>query len=249
MKPVSNLTLFSALTFLVFTSCHQPLYVQQHTDRNYAIDTTLSTDSNLVKMLQPYKTGVDTQMLVVIGRTDIPLTKAQPECTIGNFMADAQMVAAQKLDKKVVGSVINYGGIRLAYIAPGSITRGEMYELMPFDNMLTIVEVPGKVLRQFCSHMAKYKGWPVSGIHYTIRDKEATDITVDGDPLNDQLVYKIAMSDYIARGGDNCDFLSPLKKRYTSVFVRDAMIEYVQALSQENKPLHPEIESRIRYAE
>lgn len=249
MKPVNRLTFFSALILLVLFSCHQPLYVQQHIDTNYTIESSLSADSNLVKMLQPYKTGVDTQMLVVIGRTDIPLTKAQPECTLGNFMADAQMVAAKKIDPKVVASVMNYGGIRLPYIAPGAITRGKIYELMPFDNMLTIVEVPGKVLRQFCSHMAKYRGWPVTGIRYTIKNKDATDIFVNGEPLNDQLVYKVAMSDYIVRGGDNCDFLFPLKRRYTSIFVRDALIEYVQALNHENKPLHPEIESRIQYAE
>lgn len=249
MKPVNRFPFFSALILLVLASCHQPLYVQQHTDTNYAIDTSLAVDSGLVKMLQPYKTGVDTQMLVVIGKTDMPLTKAQPECTLGNFMADAQMVAAKKIDPKVVASVINYGGIRLSYIAPGDITRGKIYELMPFDNILAIVEVPGKVLRQFCSHMARYRGWPVTGIRYTIKDRDATDIFVNGEPLNDQLVYKVAMSDYIVRGGDNCDFLSFLKRKYTSVFVRDALIEYVQVLNHQNKPLHPEIESRIQYAE
>ena len=52
-------------------------------------------------MLRPYKVGVDTQMQVVIGYTDIPLTKAQPECALGNFMADAQMAAAKKLDNNL----------------------------------------------------------------------------------------------------------------------------------------------------
>src|SRR5690606_11149141 len=107
---------------------------------------------------------------VVIGRTDIPLTKAQPESTLGNFVADAQMIVAKKLDNKVVASVVNYGGIRLNYIAPGELTKGKIFELMPFDNMLTIVEVPGEVLKQFCNHMAKYRGWPVSGITYTIKE-------------------------------------------------------------------------------
>jgi hypothetical protein len=32
-----------------------------------------------------------------------------------------------------------------------------MYEMMPFDNMLTIVEIPGTVLQQFCDMMAAAK--------------------------------------------------------------------------------------------
>jgi 2',3'-cyclic-nucleotide 2'-phosphodiesterase (5'-nucleotidase family) len=55
-------------------------------------------------------------MQVVIGTHDMPLTKAQPESTLGNFMTDAVLLAAQKIDPKVVAAVVNYGGIRLSYI-------------------------------------------------------------------------------------------------------------------------------------
>jgi len=209
----------------------------------------MPADSNMLAMLYPYKRGVDTQMYVTIGHTDVPLTKAQPECTLGNFMADAQMVAAKKIDEKVACSIMNYGGIRSPYIAPGVITKGKMYELMPFDNMLTIVEVPGDVLKQFCDHMAKYKGWPVSGLTFIIKGKSAIDVMINNAPLNDHLMYKVALSDYIAKGGDNCDFLIPLKKRYTSIFIRDAMIDYVAQLEQQNKQLHPVLEKRVQYAE
>lgn len=245
-----NRTLFIALlAALALSACHKPFYIQQRSSSNYSIDTTLAQDTNILAMLRPYKTGVDTQMLVVIGHTEQPLTKAQPECTLGNFMADAQFVAGRQLDPKVVASVVNYGGIRLPYLAPGNLTRGDMYELMPFDNMLAIVEIPGAVLQTFCDHMAAYRGWPVSGITYVIKDKKATDVKINGTPVNEHIVYKIVMSDYIARGGDNCDFLSGLHKRYTNIFLRDAMIAYVQQLEKENKPLHPLLEKRVQYAE
>jgi 2',3'-cyclic-nucleotide 2'-phosphodiesterase (5'-nucleotidase family) len=145
--------------------------------------------------------------------------------------------------------VLNYGGIRLTYINPGPITRGKMYELMPFDNMLSIVEVPGDVLKQFCNTMAAYKGWPVSGLQFTIKNKKAENILLNGEPVNDNVVYKIATNDYVARGGDNCSFMVPLKKRYTTIFLRDILIDYVAALNKENKPLHPVIQNRIQDAE
>jgi hypothetical protein len=74
-------------------------------------------------------------------------------------------------------------------------------------------------------------------------------VHIGGEPLSLVTVYKVALSDYNARGGDNCDFLRPLKKRSTTVFLRDAMIEYIAGLEAEGKPLHPLLQKRISYAE
>lgn len=241
---------FTLCLTVFICACHKPFYIQSYQQQNYHIvAASTPQDSGILTLIEPYKRGVDTQMTVVIGHSDIPLSKAQPECTLGNFIADAQLATAKKIDPKVEVSIMNYGGIRLPYIAPGSITKGKLYELMPFDNMITIVEIPGEILKQFCNKMAAGRGWPVSGISYVIKDKHAVDIMVSGKPLNDNIIYKLVISDYIAKGGDNCDFLAPLKKRFTTIFVRDAMIEYVMRLEQEGKPLHPTIENRISYAE
>ncbi len=241
--------LFIAYILFSVTACQKQLYVQDRKTEVYTIHSTLQNDSSILSFLKPYKSGVDTQMQVVIGRTDMMLTKAQPESSLGNFMADAQLYGARKIDSKVDFSVMNYGGIRLSYIAPGDITRGKMYELMPFDNMLTIIEIPGKNVKEFCDFMAKAKGWPVSGLQFIIKERKAENILVNGKELNENLVYKMAISDYIAKGGDNAEFLSPLRKKYTSVFIRDCMIDYVQNLQAQNKPLHPELENRVSYAE
>lgn len=247
-KIATQFTVFVCL--LLLGACSQRLYPhQQPLVQPYIIEQGSPVDSNMVRMLGPYKRGVDTQMQVVLGHTDIPLTKAQPESTLGNFIADAQLMAARIIDPKVDASISNYGGIRLPYIDAGLLTRGKMFELMPFDNMLTILEIPGSTLKQFCDHIAQSRGWPVSGITFTIKDKHAINILVNGTPLNEHLYYKIATSDYVAKGGDNCDFLSDTKKRYTSIFIRDAMIAYLTRLEQAGKPLHPLIENRITYAE
>ncbi len=246
-RPFSSLLLFIPLA--LFVSCQKHYYLKSHSAELYTIADTARKSQPLVTMLQYYKIGVDTVMQEVIGTTDIPLTKAQPECLLGNFITDAQLKAAKKLDPKVVGSVCNYGGIRQSFIAPGNITRGKMYELMPFDNMVTIVEISGANLKKLCDLMAKSRGWPVSGISFKIKNKEATDILLDGKPVNDHIYYKVVMSDYIAKGGDNCDFLMSSSKKFTSIFIRDAMIDYVKELQAQGKPLHPEIENRVSYDE
>lgn len=206
-------------------------------------------DSAMSALLLPYKIGVDTQMNVIVGHSDVPLTKSQPESTMGNFVADAQLSAAQNIDPKVAFAVANYGGLRIPYLAPGAITKGNIYELMPFDNFLTIVEIPGRTVQEFCDHMAARKGWPVSGITYIIEGDKAMDIKINGEPLNESASYKAAINDYMAEGGDNCAMLRPLRRKKTGVFIRDALFQYLAALEKAGLTLHPSLQNRITYAE
>lgn len=241
---------FPVALLLLLASCSvSRKQVSNYRTSYTVIDTTLVKDNRLEQMLQPYKQRMDTAMNVVIGYSEVPLSKAQPESTLGNFMADAQLAFAKRSDPATQVAVMNYGGIRLPYISPGPLTKGKIYELMPFDNKLTIVEIPGKVLRQFCDHMAAYGGWPVAGISFRIKDKKAQDIQIGKEPLNDQLVYHTAVSDYIANGGDNCDFLGDCKKTYFNVFVRDMLIDYLAELNSKGQKLNVKIEKRVSYAE
>lgn len=235
---------------LGFTACKtQQKYVDSYQTSFTVIDSTLPKNSKVENMLEPYRVKMHEAMDQVIGYSEVPMSKAQPECTMGNFMADAQLDIARKTEPGTQVSIMNYGGIRIPYVSPGAITKGKIYEMMPFDNKLTLVEVPGKVLHQMCDQMAAYGGWPVSGISFRIKDKKAVDILVAGKPVNDQLVYLTAMSDYIANGGDNCDFLMACKKRYLNIFVRDMLIEYVTGLQVKGEKLNPKLEKRISYAE
>jgi 2',3'-cyclic-nucleotide 2'-phosphodiesterase (5'-nucleotidase family) len=233
-----------------FTACKtQQKYVDSYQTSFTVIDSTLQKNSKVEIMLEPYRVKMHEAMDQVIGYSEVPMSKAQPECTMGNFMADAQLDIARKTEPGTQISVMNYGGIRIPYVSPGAITKGKIYEMMPFDNKLTIVELPGKVLHQMCDQIAAYGGWPVSGISFEIKDKKAVHILVSGKPVNDQLIYLTAMSDYIANGGDNCDFLMDCKKRYLNIFVRDMLIEYVTGLQAKGEKLNPKLEKRISYAE
>ncbi len=191
----------------------------------------------------------DTGGNVVIAHTDIPLTKAQPESTLGNFVADAMLLAARREDEEVTAAICNYGALRLSYLPPGAITTGRLKELMPFRNRLAIVELPGSVLQELCDLIAARKGWPVSGISFVIKEKKASGISIAGAPLVPALVYKIAMSDYLARGGDQCGMLPALRKRVTSVTILDALAIYLAELEAAGRPLHPVLQKRLRYAD
>lgn len=233
-------TIFSLLVLICFAASNG--YSQQAAKE-------VAADTGLRNMLQPYKQKLDAEMNEVIGKADTTLTRQQPECTLGNFMADAILMSARSSDPLIRLSVCNYGGIRLPYLSAGPIELRKMYELMPFDNTIVILEIPGTMMKQFCDHMAAAKGWPVSGLSYTIKDGKAVNLLIDEKPLNENAVYKVALSDYIANGGDNCSFLKECKQKNTNVLVRDALISYIKRMTNRNMTVHPKLENRVSYAE
>ncbi len=244
------LKLLSVLFILSFAGCSTPMKsVSSYQSGLYTIDSALDKDTAMQKMLTAYREQEQKAMEQIVGYTKIPLSKAQPECTLGNLVADAQLIAAQRLDSTVRVSVCNYGGIRIPYISPGVITRGIIYQIMPFDNKLLVVEIPGKIMRQFCDHIAAWGGWPVSGITFQIKDKKAAHILIDGKPVQDQLIYKTVISDYIANGGDNCHFLRDCKRRVYNIFIRDTIMEYIEDLNQHNRQVNISLQNRITYAD
>lgn len=229
--------------------CHKHYYPVTYASKTYAIDTACIADSAYIKMLQPYRQQMEQQMQVVIGFTDTLLTKGRPEGALGNFTADAMLKAAKRVNPSAEIAVANSGGIRISQVVPGSITLGKVYEWMPYDNALVIVSIPGKILQQFCNHMAMNGGWPVSGLSYKIKAKQAIDIEVGGQSLREEQVYILATNDYLLYGGDNCSFLTPLKSETTNRFIRDILIDEIKTLAKQNKPVHAYIEKRVSYAE
>lgn len=216
-----------------------------HENVSYNYPVVESAEPNaLDSFLIPYKKGSDSIMQLQIGTTTVPLSKSQPESTMGNFVVDAQLLFAQKKDKSVVASIMNYGGIRLPYLAPGPLTVGNMFEIMPFDNSLVIAEVPGTVVKELCSLMVAKKGWPQAGFTIVAHaDNTVKSILINGAPVNDFLIYKIAISDYLAGGGDGCEFFKTCKRKYYNVFIRDIMIAYLQ----EQGTISPQLTHRIVY--
>lgn len=215
----------------------------------YIIDSTLIQNKELNLFLFDYKLRYDSLMKVPIGTTSKPLTKAQPDCTLGYLVADALLEAALKKDSTVHAAISNQGGIRVQYIPPGTISLGQVYEIMPFDNLFVVIEVPGTLLLQWLQHIADWGGWPVSGISFEIYQGKVQNVLIQGIPLHPNIVYRIATSDYIANGGDQCAFLLECKRTKYNVLMRETIIDYIKQRHNRQEPLAIELENRIRYVE
>lgn len=183
----------------------------------------------------------------IICYIETPLTKAQPECTSGNLLADNILAVAKSLDKSVQAAVLNQATIGKDYISPGAFTNGMLDELLPYNNKLVILEVQGDVLVLLCNHIAEKGGWPVGGITFSISEKKAINILVDGQPVNENIVYKIAANDYIAYGKDGCDFFKQCSKRNTRLSIKKILEQRLRKMHQDGYKLTVQLGGRIVY--
>jgi 2',3'-cyclic-nucleotide 2'-phosphodiesterase (5'-nucleotidase family) len=189
-------------------------------------------------------------MNAVIAVAAKELEKKQPEGTLGNVMVDAMLAKAKQANKMPVDAAfINYGGIRLTSVAAGNITRGKVFELTPFDNDIVLQKLSGKILQQFLNHISAKGGWPVAGITWQIKNKTAVNILINGLPIDETLIYTIAMVDYVANGGDDCAMLRPIPQVSIGYVLRDALIAYFMELNTQGKKITATIENRVTNAE
>lgn len=234
---------------LLSVSCKQTQHLAKVEPNNQEISNNKnsSVDEEIQKIINPYKAQNDKQMNRVIGEFHEAITKGQPESTMGNFCADAIYKMAKDYNGDSIAFAIqNYGGMRLPTIAAGEVTRGKMYELMPFENRMFILDMTGAEVLQLLEHMTNRGGWPVSAsLRYQIFQNKPIEIKIHKAPLVSAEIYKVAMPDYIANGGDNLDFLIPIKRKETDKLIRKAFIENVLEHTFNNIQVSPQIDGRI----
>ncbi len=236
-----------AAFFLCACKAHYQAASMQY--QQFRIEEGAPQDTALAAMIRPYADSVHRTMSQVIGVVAVDLEKKQPEGNLGNLMADACRAEAERIyGKKIDAAFVNYGGIRVTQVPAGPLTLNKVFEMMPFDNLLVVQEVPGQVLQLFLDNVAARGGWPGSGIQYTIRNKKATEVLIGGQPLEAGRKYTIANSDYVANGGDDSDMLRAIPQENKGFLVRDGLIHYFSSLAAKGQPIGAAVENRVRNA-
>jgi 2',3'-cyclic-nucleotide 2'-phosphodiesterase (5'-nucleotidase family) len=180
------------------------------------IDTaTVTPDPAVAAAVLPYEKELTREMDVALGTTAVELdsrnaTVRTREAAIGNLFADA-MRSSLKAD----AAVTNGGGIRAGkvYSAGSAITRRDILAELPFNNRVVEIEINGADLRRALENglaqlpAAGGRFPQVSGMAIEVDLKRPAGdrivaISVGGAPLDDARIYKVAVNDFLARGGD-----------------------------------------------
>ncbi|MDO7847014.1 5'-nucleotidase C-terminal domain-containing protein [Hymenobacter sp. M29] len=247
----SGFRLSASLFLALATGCQRAAYAPTAhfaPVTSQPVGKTQAEDPAVAALIAPYHDKVVAQMTEVLGTAPAGLVKAPGENPLSNFVADLQRVRASKeLKEPVALGVMTNGGLRAGF-APGPVTLGSVFELMPFENELVVLDAPGPVVQQLFDYAAHIK-MAVSGATYTVTfDGMPKDIRIGGQPfdVNDARTYPIAISDYLATGGDNMVFFKSIVPRHTNVLLRTAIADYIRDLTKAGQPVAARIEGRVK---
>jgi len=158
------------------------------------------------------------------------------ESPLAQLMADLLRSGASRvLGRSVDIAVQNGGGIRND-LPPGPLTYGQVYEVQPFDNRLATLNLTGaQITEVFRRNLDGGHGVLVpSGIRVEARcERDGIHVTLrtdSGQPLDMTRTYTMAMSDFLASGGDNFAGVAPHEGSpqvtfYDDVLLRELIVE------------------------
>ena len=234
------------LTFLFTLSCsQQKFYVTKIEGKEIAItDKTTEVVSfnesqqakQIENFIKPYRENIDKDLSAVLAIAPQNFDKSgQWQSPMGVFLADITFEKSNKIfqmrEKKSIDiCLLNHGGIR-STISKGNVTARTAYEVMPFENSAIVIALKGEQILEIANYIiAEKKPHPLSGMTFTIDKNNAPkSILVQGKPLENDKIYYVVTSDYLANGGDNMIFFKKgLHKFDLDYKLRNIIIDYLK---------------------
>lgn len=199
-----------------------------------------------------------------VGRLSGPALREENdagELVLGNLIADAQLAATKAAaDGGAQIAFMNSGGVRadLVPAADGGISFGQLFASQPFANMLVVKSLTGRQLRalleqQFASGSNSVKDPYILSPSHNVRfaydlsrpeGQRIVLLTVDGRPVRDETVYRVAMNSFLASGGDNFTLFREGTDPTGGIQDVDALEAYIAAAGSLAPPALGRVEDR-----
>lgn len=195
-------------------------------------------DAGVQQALAEMKESTTQELKKVVASSPRELTSAREivrtqESELGNLTADAMRVATG------ADVALANGGSLRADLPQGKITRGTILSIFPFGNTVQKVELKGEVIKAALEHSVEYVPaafggfMNVSGMTFDL-DKKApggqriSNVKINGQPLDMQKNYTVAMNDFTAAGGDGYTMLKGARMLGVYGAMEDIVVEYIR---------------------
>lgn len=220
------------------------------------VTSDIPDEPRTAAVVNDFESRLGTELDVVVGETTVPLDAQSvrlraSEQPIGNLFADAL-----RAETGANVALMNAGSIRGDRIYPaGPLTRRTLLAMHPFGNVVTVIEVPGRVLlRALNSGVSKLPAsagqFPqVSGVTMTVDatappGDRVRDVRVNGQALDLVKSYTLAIPDYILKGGDDYSMFAG-EKVLVSPETGPLLVTALEHYVAQQKRVSPAIEGRI----
>ncbi len=191
----------------------------------HPISTAVKPDERLERRVQAINDEIASRLGVRLGT--LPLDHIRTRHQIGEMVAG--------IFREHYGTdmaLVQSGGIR-ADLTDGDITLRDIYSILPYENRIIPVRLPGRSIRRLIEKAVNDGAdAALAGVEVTSSD-EGLIIYVNGVHLDDSRDYTIALSEYVTSGGGGFDVISessymmPLDKADKD---SDILIKYFTAL-------------------
>jgi len=182
----------------------------------------------------------------IVGRIAAPLDNPRAECGLGNLIVDGLLDYGRQQGWNSDVAFYNMAGVR-APLPAGEITYGQLYQVLPFTNVVVNVDLTGAQLRAVFEAASGTAGrLHVGGGAFTYKlanpsGQRLTSAAVGGAPIDPARTYHVVTIDYLLTGGDgHTEF-----KVGTNVIFGDIEVDVVSAYMTVHSPLDPKVEGRI----
>jgi len=192
--------------------CGGTLLGRRH--RLIPVEASIPAAADVLALVDRYAAQADRELDQPAGEISRPLDAREAvtrreETPVGRFLAE---LMRERMGADV--GLLNSGAIRgNRVIPPGTVTRRDFRTLLPFDNVVVLLEVPGAALRQALERSVASLPRPAgaflqtAGLSYSADlgrppGERITRLEVGGRPLRPEGRYRVAVPDFLARGGD-----------------------------------------------
>ncbi len=244
---------FISLSLFATISCQQKQEASASiTWSKMPVDSTYVADQNIENIISPYRSALDSIMNEVIGYAAHDLTsRGEYESNLGTFVTRLSLEQCEAIfERDIDVAVMNHHGGLRAPINEGEITLGEVFQVMPFENEMVLLEVPGTVLLEVVD---KINGsgssmlWPVK---FSASADGPKNVKLNGKRIVPSKTYVMAISDYLANGGGGFRMLIPLKRiDVPQVKLRDIIVKEIRESTAKGQSIDEQVANHITVIE
>ncbi|MDO5639892.1 MAG: bifunctional UDP-sugar hydrolase/5'-nucleotidase UshA [Neisseria sp.] len=208
--------------------------------RYVPIQPEIKTDKKLHARLKRYQNQGDKMLGIIVGSSNGKLEGDRERVRIERTNLGRLIARAQRQSANADIGIINGGGIRDS-IASGNVTYKAILKAQPFGNIVSHIDLNGRELADYLTQISLNTpgsgGFPhFDGVSLVIDHKagQVRDININGKPLNPAQTYRIALSSYLAAGGDGYPKLTG-KPGYVNTGLVDAQV--LKAYFEQHSPV------------
>ncbi len=238
------------LAFLIlFIACSPKAdYDLGYTWSAVEISSDIKGSEDVEAIIAPYRNSLDSIMNEEIGYALHDLTsKGKYESTLGTFITKLSVEQSiASFGKDVDVAIMNHhGGIR-APINEGPITLGDVFEVMPFENEMVLLEISGDSLVQLIKFIGKTGNSMIWPVQFHVSESGLENIRVNNIAIEMDKNYLISTSDYLANGGSGFRMLKSLKRlEVPTVKLRDMIVQEIREQTARGDSIETDVSNFI----